>query len=191
MDAKPKGNAVLSGLTPEQQAQVERWLFAENATYSEVVERCRKEFGVAVGVSSVGRHYRREFRGRTLDRLARTLQNSSEALKVLRKNRDYDNSFRTVIHLAEVMAIDEVMKPEGERDFRMVGYLAKVAIAARQETNQYMRAVTMRQKFELDIATECLIHKAKMDEIEKDESLTDEERIRKVREELFGPNLPE
>ena len=48
-----------------------------------------------------------------------------------------------------------------------------------------------REKLEYDVATACLMHKIEMDRICEDKSMDDAERIQAIREELFGPNLPE
>jgi hypothetical protein len=75
-------------------------------------------------------------------------------------------------------------------DPRSLAEFARILVAARQEANEALRASTIRQKFEFDAATACLIHQVKASSIAADEALDDGERILKIREELFGPNLP-
>ena len=191
MDTKPKANSKLAGLNPEQQEQVDRWLFEENAAYRTVVERCRKELGVALTISSVGRHYRREFRLRTMNRYARRKDEKRELLKIMDENEHPAGNYRMILGLAENMALEEALKPAERQDFRKVGFLLRTIIAARAEESDACRVSLARDKLEYDVATACLVHKIGMDKIAEDKSLNEGERIRAIREELFGENLPE
>ena len=76
-------------------------------------------------------------------------------------------------------------------ELKVVSDYARVLIAARREGHEGLRAATTREKFEFDAATACLIHQVKIQGIAEDEALDDGERIQKIREELFGPDLPE
>ena len=190
METKPKGNSILDRLPPEQKAELNKWLFDENATYREVIERCQKEFGVKVMITSVARHYQREFRARSLDRFERTIHQKNELLKIMNEKQHPNGNYELMIRMAENMAVEEALKPEDERDYRKVGYLARLIIAAKEESSTAIHAEIARCKYEYDFATECLIHKVKMDEIIAEEGVDDGVRIQKIREELFGPDLP-
>ena len=48
-----KSTSTWSQVTPEQRAQLSRWLFEENVSYAEAKERVQKEWGVACTVWSV------------------------------------------------------------------------------------------------------------------------------------------
>lgn len=48
-----------TGLTEEQRDTVEGWLFEENITYREALERAQKEFGITASVSSIARLYQK------------------------------------------------------------------------------------------------------------------------------------
>jgi len=111
-------------LPPEQKAEVNKWLFDENATYHSVVERCLKEFGVKVVTTSVVRYYQREFRARSLERFSRTIHQKNELLKILNEKQHPNGNYELMIRMAENMAVEEALKPEDERDYRKVGYLA-------------------------------------------------------------------
>ena len=88
-------------------------------------------------------------------------------------------------------ALRAVQTVEIGNDPRTLVDIARALTAARQEANQCLRATTFRQKFEFDAATACLVHQVKVQSIVEDEALDDGQRIMKIREELFGPNLPE
>jgi hypothetical protein len=190
MEPKPKGNSILDRMPPEQRAEVDKWLFDENATYRSVVERCLKEFGVKVALPSVARYYQRGFRARSLDRFERTIHQKNEMLKIMTEKQHPNGNYELMIRMAENMAVEEALKPDEERDYRKVGYLARLIIAAKEESTSRVHADIAVCKMEMDIATECLIHKVKMDAILAEEGLDDGQRIEKIREELFGPDLP-
>jgi hypothetical protein len=87
-------------------------------------------------------------------------------------------------------ALRAIQQLEIENDPKALAQFARVLVAARHEASHALRACTTRQKFEFDAATACLVHQVKMQGIVADESLDDAQRIRKIREQLFGPNLP-
>ena len=89
------------------------------------------------------------------------------------------------------VALDTALSAEQPAERRVVADFAKVLISARRESHEALRAATTREKFEFDAATACLIHQVKTMAIAADESLDDGERIQKIREELFGPDLPQ
>lgn len=189
METKPRGHSTLQRLPPEQRAEVDKWLFEENATYRSVVERCKNKFGAKVAMSSVARHYRREFRARSLERFSRSVHEKQEILKIVCDKQGPQDDYELMLRMAESMAVEEALKLDKERDYRKVGYLARLIISAREEATSRMHADLALQKAQYDIATTCLMHKIKMDLIcaeTKDEG----EMIEKIREELFGPDLP-
>ncbi len=171
-------DSILRRLPPEQRAKVDGWLFDDQLTYAEVAERCRQELGVQLDTASVGRYCRQE--------QARRPKPADEPLPVA----DSGNSYITLLETMSEKALRAVWKLELESDPKAIAEFARVLVAARQEANQALRASTTREKFEFDAATACLIHQVKVSSIAADESLDDGERILKIREELFGPNLP-
>jgi hypothetical protein len=154
---------------------VDGWLFEEQLSYNEVSTRCRQEFGIPLTVSSVGRYRRQEQSGRGRKILSGTGPGAAYAGMLDRINE-------AVLRAAERLELDG--------DAKALASFANVLTRARQEANQALRASTTREKFEFDAATACLIHQVKMQSIAEDESLDDGQRILKIREELFGPDLP-
>ncbi len=64
--AKLRADSNWSGLTGEQRQTLERWLFEENLSYKETLERARKEFGIEASLASLQRFRRRVIKERTL-----------------------------------------------------------------------------------------------------------------------------
>jgi hypothetical protein len=150
MSMKVKGDSILDGLNPEQRSQVDKWLFDENGTYSEVAERCGKELQVEVSPASVGRYYRREYARRAANRFERSLAESEEVLKLLEEKKDSARGYRLLLRLAEHTAVNEALKPEKECDFRKVGYLFRAIVAARREATVAGKLALERERFESD-----------------------------------------
>src|SRR5579884_748877 len=48
-----------AGLTEEQRDTLEGWLFEENITYREALERAEKEFGITASIASIARLYQK------------------------------------------------------------------------------------------------------------------------------------
>jgi hypothetical protein len=175
MKRRPRSDTAVRKLTPEQRIKVDGWLFDEQLPYREVAARCQKEFGMALTEDNVGSYCRQEQKaGRK--RNGQAQDGGSSYLVIL------DGMARAAQQALEQMEIGN--------DPRMVAEYARVLTAARAEANQCLRATTIREKFEFDAATACLVHQVKVQSIVEDEALDDGQRIMKIREELFGPNLP-
>jgi hypothetical protein len=112
-----------------------------------------------------------------------------QGARAVRKAAD-GNGYVTMLESMNQMVLRAVERVEIGDDPRVLAAFARVLVAARQEANHALRASTTREKFEFDAATACLIHQVKVQSIAADEALDDGERILKIREELFGPNLP-
>ena len=174
---RPRSDTAVRRLTPEQRAQVDAWLFDEHLPYREVAARCQQELGVALTEDNVGSYCRQErAQGRSRTDGATTMDGGAGYIATL------EAMSRAAQRAAERIEITD--------DPRMLAEFARVMVAARREASESLRACTMRQKFEFDAATACLVHQVKMQSIVADEALSDGERILKIREELFGPNLP-
>jgi hypothetical protein len=178
---RPRSDTAVRRLTPEQRAKVDGWLFDEQLSYAEVVLRCEKELGLALSKVNVGRYCRQEQAGgrrrNGQDRSAPTLDGGPGYIALLEAMN------RAAQRAAQKIEIGD--------DPRMVVEFARVLTAARQEANQSLRATTIREKFEFDAATACLVHQVGVQSIVNDEALDDTQRILKIRTELFGPDLPE
>jgi hypothetical protein len=160
-------------LSPEQRARVDGWLFEGELSYREVVALCQKELGTPLTLGSLSRYYQQEL-----------------ACGRPRRTRD-SGGYVSLLESLNEAALRAVQTVEIGNDPRTLVDIARALTAARQEANESLRATTIREKFEFDAATACLVHQVKVQSIVEDEALDDGQRIMKIREELFGPNLPE
>jgi hypothetical protein len=186
-NGKARSDSKLSGLTAEQQAKVKQWLFEENASFARVAERCRAEFGVELSKTSVIRYYRREA---SVRRLEKSLNQRREG-RPDAATGDANAYYGELMATAGEMALESARGEVDDAKRRAFVDCTKLLIAARREGNYARRVDLAREKFEFDAATACVMRQMEIQMVLENESLTDEERIRSVREELFGPDLPE
>jgi hypothetical protein len=158
-------------LTPEQRIRVDTWLFEQSLSYREVIALCQKELGTEISLASLSRYYQQE-------------------LACGRRRPAQDGAYVSMLESMCEAARRASETVEIGNDPRTLAEFARIMVAARAEANDALRASTIREKFEFDAATACLIHQVKVQSIAADEALDDGERILKIREELFGPNLP-
>jgi hypothetical protein len=169
---RPRCDAAVRQLPPEQRAKVDAWLFDELLPYEEVIRRAQSELDAKLTRSGLSRYARQELAGRI-----RTKPSGAAGYVAL---------LETINHAV----LRAAQRLELESDPKALAQFARVLVAARNEASHSLRACTTRQKFEFDAATACLVHQVKMQSIAGDESLDDTQRILKIREELFGPDLP-
>jgi hypothetical protein len=174
---RPRSDTAVRRLTSEQRAKVAGWLFDEHLPYREVAVRCQNELGVALTEDNVGAYCRQE----------RSLGRSWAAGA---STQDGGPGYIAMVEAMNRAAQRAAHRIEITDDPRMLAEFARVLVAARREASEALRASTLREKFEFDAATACLVHQVKMQSIVADEALTDQQRILKIREELFGPDLP-
>jgi hypothetical protein len=189
MNGKPKSSFKVYGLEPDQRARVDGWLFKENASTRDVAKRCREEFQAPLSATSVHRYYRREALRRELRSAAERLaaQSLSERNTVNAAEVEFQMLLASARALARACAQSEL---DADKRRTFVDCL-KLLISARRESHEALRTETTREKFEFDAATACLTHQIEMEEIVREESVNDGERILAIRRALFGPELPE
>ena len=180
---KPGQNTKLDRLTPEQRARLNEWLFREKRTYREVAKRCQSELGLNLSRSVVGRYFKREWARWELERVA-------GASGPWSARQDAEKKYNEVLARLSDYLLEQSRNLDSERNCRVVRELTHLLIAAQRQQWQALRAATMREEFEFDAATACLVHHVQMQAICDDESLDDAQRVMKIREELFGPDLP-
>jgi hypothetical protein len=203
MAKKPNSNSILHGLKPEQRQQMDLWLFEENVSYSEVVDRCRKMWEVKVPRTSVRRYYERECVARRLEEVAGPGGERKRLASGLGQRAEEE--FSIAVGLASKAAANEAMKPEEHGDLKRLNEMMRMTIAARREVNernrialqaertaQHGRKVALLEKrFQFSASVECLKHEREMKEIMEKKGVSDAHRVMEIRERLFGPNLPE
>jgi hypothetical protein len=190
MNGKPKSSFKVYGLEPEQRAKMDEWLFTDNLSTREVAKRCETEFQAPVSAAGVLRYFRREKLQRELRSAANRI--AAQSAKARNEVDAAETQFQGL--LASARALAQACAANGEMDAekrRTFVDCMKLLIWARREGHEALRATTTREKFEFDAATACLTHQIEVEEIVREESVNDGERILAIRRTLFGPDLPE
>jgi hypothetical protein len=182
--SKLRSDSTWAGLTPEQRETLEGWLFEENLGYREALERAQKEFGITASKMSLVRFYRRAAEERVETDLAEALA-TCERVGAAKAN--VPQLKEAALKLAGLRLVQVAVRSPGK--VRKLESLTRLLI--RNEALEIKRGWLDigRTKFQFDAATQVLMRKMELDMIQQDESLSDEQQIRKVREELFGPNV--
>ena len=188
MKTKTKSNSILHGLVPDKKAQVDEWLFAQNLSFEEVVKLCRTEWNVTIGPSSVRRYYCSRKPEYLIERAIGAGEKAGAS--PVATAADAEAKYRAVLTRLGEFVLERAGDLHDEESRKSVAEFTRVLIAARREANYAQRSALAREKFEFDAATACLLNQIELQAIVKDEALDDGQRIQKIREELFGPNLP-
>ena len=77
--SKMRSDCVFSKLTPEQAELLESWLFEENLSYKDALERAQKEFGIGGSLTGLRRFYGRLAKERGRESLTEAMSMCVEA----------------------------------------------------------------------------------------------------------------
>ena len=179
----------IGSLPPGQRELVDRWLFQENATYEQVVQRCRDLFHLKLTGTSVHRYRHHCERERELQSMsgARPSGDGASDPATLTPQERYGR----VLDGLEIKAMTLASRPLSKSQSREFCEMIRVLVSARREANEASRLALIRQKAQYDVAAACLEHKFEFDKIAEDPKFDVRQQIQAVREELFGPDLPE
>ena len=183
---KLRCDATWAALSPEQREMLEGWLFEENLGYTEVLDRAQKEFGITGSKMSLVRFYQRVAAERA-QREFLELETTIREMKGLEVNVVEMQSAAMCLITKRLMKLS-LESPDKVRE---MAWLGQVLIQNEAQSIKRGWLNIGREKFQYDAATACMIHKLRIDEVMADESMSDQQHIQKIREEIFGPNLPE
>jgi hypothetical protein len=164
---KPRSDAILYRLLPEQRAKVDRWLLDKNLTYAQVAEGCQKMFGVKISKSSVGRYFERrslECMGSTrLRRVVSGVPPETVGLPPADPSANaeagsLDPAYQLLLQRLTETALREAHKSLDNLDPKWLCRLLRLLIASRQEKNFAARVRLERDIFEIGAAKACLKH---------------------------------
>jgi len=187
---KPKNESKLGGLPKEQRALLDQWLFTEGLTYAQVVELCAKEFQLEVSIAGVGRYFQEENRRRAREAMEKTPVCGGGAA-AWRLGIQADQEYRELLAITGQQALASVHQAGRKMSMSRVMEVLRLQIAARREANQAQLVALAREKLEFDAAAACLVHQREIQTTVVDAEMDEGDRVRAIREELFGPNLPE
>ena len=178
-----------SRLSIEQRQLLESWLFDDNLGYVETVARVKSEFGVEATIPSVGRYYRRRARERQTEELVIA---SGEAIGL----NSLPVSIADLREAAVKLAGKEALKLAGEKPHEPEHLMAFTRVLLESEENDLRRAKLKlaQQQFDYEAmaaSTEELPQfRAHLMKVSEDDSLTEMEKLERVRAIMFGKDDP-
>ncbi len=183
---KMRCDSAWAALTPEQRGTLEGWLFEENLGYTEVLERAQKEFGIAASRTSLARFIHRA----SAERAQREFLDLETTVREI---NGMDVDWRDIGSAAMGLIAKRLLQLTLQSPDRVkeMAWLGRVLLENEAQNTRRGWLKIARSKFEYDAATSCLLHKLKIDEVMENMALTDQQQIQQVREELFGPDLPD
>ena len=184
---KMRDDSTWNRLMPEQRETLESWLFDENLGYAKTLERVRKEFGVEATIASVGRFYRRRARERQVEELVEAQAAASEL-------NDLPVNVANLREAAVKLVGKAVLKLAGEKPEELEQLVSFTKLLLASEDNDLRRSrLKLAEKYFDFEATAASIKelphlRAYLDVVGNDASLNHNEKIKRVRDILFGWN---
>jgi hypothetical protein len=135
--SKMRSDCVFSKLTQEQVDTLEGWLFEENLSYKDALERAQKEFGIESSLTGLRRFYGRLAKERNQESLADTMSACVDAAAM-----GNDDVLRSgLLSMANVCAVQFLM--ESPKDVKTFTALLRALTSAQ---GQEMRRIKFEQE---------------------------------------------
>jgi hypothetical protein len=182
---KMRDDSTWNRLTIEQLKLLDEWLFDERLGYADALARVEKEFGLQVSLSSIGRYYRR----RAGEEQRMGLLEAHIAAGELNDLPGSADDLRTA---AVKLVGKAALKLAGEKPEELEQLVSLTRILLESEDNDIRRArlKLAEQYFHFEATAASLDElpkiRAYLDVIADDASLSEDEKIRRVRMILFG-----
>jgi hypothetical protein len=152
---KPRSDAALDKLPPNQRAAIDKWLFEENQSYDEVVERCWQDFAVRLSRSSLAGYYQRRKQQEILATIASSSRSAEEVGKTFAENQS--KFFEPLMKLIEKSAFDRMCQGESV-DVKDVQALTSLVMAnfdgqlkVQAEQRKERELALKRERLELEV----------------------------------------
>jgi hypothetical protein len=196
--SKPRSDSILSQLPEEQQTQIYDWLLSVGyvQTQKNIAAPPPAGFGIKTHMSSLRRLYLRHSQKAREDDLA-------ELADLLKSAHPSTANLAAITEDAVAHAAFQLSTapPEVETFHELSRWLAKqkshqlkeryVQIAEQHLALAKEQLTLEKKKFEFNAARVALEHAHDLNQIADETNLDDEDKIRRAREKLFGPNLPD
>jgi hypothetical protein len=168
---------------------LERWLFDDNLGYTEARERVQKEFGLETTIWSLARFFRRRAWERPVEQLAEASV-SAERLNAM------PVSTASLREAAVKLAGKSALKLAGEKPQDMDHLVAFTRLLLESEENEIRRGRLKLAQQQIDFeamaaSTEELPQfRAHLMKVSDDASLTEMEKLERIRAIMFGKDDP-
>ncbi len=183
---KTRADSIWAGISAEQQAVLEGWLFDENLTYREAVERAEKELGVKGSIQSMARFYKKAQTERALRRLNAAKIGSGEIT-----GQNSDKVEGATLKLLGVSAYELALAGPEKLKLNELSWLMKVQMQYRRQVLRERQFAMNEQKFQIQGYRDMFEHAREMKREQQGESEEDlMKTLHLLRKELFneGPD---
>ncbi len=182
--AKLRADSNWSGLSSEQYRTLERWLFQDNLSYRETLERARKEFGIEASPTSLQRFRRRILKEEAIASISEA-EESAEEVKQTRANLANLRSSGWL--LVGKQFLEKAIEGCDIKELRLLGRLM-----AESEEREIRRARVglAREKFEFNAVKEVLKKAALFERMKKEDQEREDAKMDAIRLEIFGTPPP-
>lgn len=143
---KLRSDSKWNELTDEQRDTLEGWLFEENISYRDALDRLQKEFGITVGMTSLARFYQHLADKRMKEELLQAKQTAMDVEGTWIDGIEFGNAAMTLVTKRLIQVAVE--KPNNTRELVS---LARV-IVANEEVEVKKAWLAMEQDRQMEIA---------------------------------------
>jgi len=178
--AKLRADSNWSGLSGEQRQTLERWLFEENLSYKETLERAKKEFGIEASLGSVQRFRRRVIKERTVAAMIEAEKSADEVTATTANLEKLRSSGWKVVGK---QFLEKAMEGCDIKELKALGHL--MAESEEREI-RHARLLLAREKFEYRAAKAVLKHLPKLEQMRLEDEEREDARIDAIRLAIFG-----
>ena len=164
---------------------MERWLFQDNLSYRETLERVRKEFGIEASPASLHR-----FRQRILREVAiASISEAEESAEEVKKTRaNLANLRSSGWLLVGKQFLEKAIEGCDIKELRLLGRL--MAESEEREIRR-TRVVLAREKFEFNAVKEVFKLAPLLERMKKEDQEREDAKMDAIRLEIFGTPPPD
>jgi hypothetical protein len=178
--AKLRADSNWSGLTGEQRQTLERWLFEENLSYKETLERAKKELGIEASLGSLQRFRRRVIKERTLAAMSEAEESAAEV-----------NGTKASLERLRTSAWKVVGKQFLEKamegcDIKELRTLGRLMADSEEREIRCRRLALAREKFQFRAAKAVWKHMPMLNQMAQEDEAREDARIDAIRLAIFG-----
>jgi len=180
---KLRSDSTWAVLTPAQKEKLIQWLFDENLSYRETLERVQQEFGVTASKSSLAKYYQFLARERLREELCDAQSIATEAMGSEAKLADLRGA---ALKMVGKKLIDCALQRGVAKELPSLTHL--LLLSEQQELQREWLALA-RERFQFKAAKAVLKVLPLQDELAAEEEAREIERVEKIKRQIFGKYL--
>ncbi|MEW6307080.1 MAG: hypothetical protein AB1705_26755 [Verrucomicrobiota bacterium] len=177
---------VMANYTPEQQAKILEWF--KNHTYPELIKRIQQEFGRKISEKSLRTFFDQSAFNREFSVFATSANKANQVVEHFRKNPT--DVYAAILQMVGQIAF-ELSLHSKEVSAKELAELTRIALNVREYELRERKLDLERERFEFEAARALLAQMPRLRQVAQSNALDDDEKLQRVREMLFGKNIPQ